>query len=237
MKIQILYDKESIMKSLYTGWGVSFLIDGRILFDTGEDGHRLLNNIKNLDIDIEKIEAAVISHDHWDHAGGLWELLRKKEGLDVYICPNFSAKLKKNIERLKGKIIEADRVTEIADDIFITGEIAGEYKRRFIAEQVMVVKTGKGLTVITGCSHPGIVKILEQVKKDFPGEKIYLVFGGFHQMDKSREEIRLIAEKCKDMEIEKAGPTHCSGYDTEMIFKEIYEDNFVFIKTGQTFEI
>ena len=237
MKIQILYDKESITKGLYTGWGVSFLVNDRILFDTGEDGMRLLANIKNLDINTEKIEAAVISHDHWDHTGGLWELLRKKEELKVYICPNFSAELKKNIERLKGKPVETDRVTEIAGDIFVTGEIAGEYKKRFIAEQAMVIRTGKGLTVITGCSHPGIVKILEQVKKDFPNEKIHLVFGGFHLMDKSREEIRLIAEAFKEMEIKKAGPTHCSGHDAEMIFKEVYEDNFISIKTGLTVEV
>lgn len=237
MKIRILYDKESMIKGLYAGWGVSFLIDDRILFDTGEDGCRLLYNIKKLNISIEKIEAAVISHDHWDHTGGLWEILKKREGLKVYICPNFSVEFKKSIERLKGKSVEVERTTEITDGIFITGEIAGKYKRKFLAEQAMVIKTEKGLTVITGCSHPGIIKMLKQVKRDFPDEKIHLVFGGSHLMDKSREEIKQMAKVFTEMEVEKVGPTHCSGYDTEMIFKEIYKDNFVSIKTGLILEV
>jgi len=56
-------------------------------------------------------------------------------------------------------------------------------------------------------------------------------------MDKSRQEAKFIAEKFKEIGIEKVGPTHCTGYDAQMIFKEIYEDDFIFIKTGQTLEI
>jgi 7,8-dihydropterin-6-yl-methyl-4-(beta-D-ribofuranosyl)aminobenzene 5'-phosphate synthase len=237
MEVQILYDKESINRKLYSGWGVSFLINGSILFDTGEDGRRLLHNMKKMDIDVENIEIVVISHDHWDHTGGLWEVLKIRKGLKVYICPNFSDRLKKNIEKLKSKIIEAEKVTEIDNDIFITGEIAGEYKKCFIAEQALVAATEKGLTIMTGCSHPGIVKIVEQVKKDFPDEKIYLVCGGFHLIDKSRNEIKLIAMELKNTGIEKVGPTHCSGYNAEVIFKEVFDNNFISIKAGQMLEI
>jgi 7,8-dihydropterin-6-yl-methyl-4-(beta-D-ribofuranosyl)aminobenzene 5'-phosphate synthase len=237
MKIQILYDKESIIENLRTGWGVSFLIGDRILFDTGENGRWLLGNIRNLKVDIEKIEAVVISHDHWDHTGGLWELLKNKEGLKVYACPDFSAGFKRKVKKLKGKLIEAEGITKIIKDIFVTGEIAGEFKRRYIAEQALIIKTKKGFTIVTGCSHPGIIKIVKQVKNNFPDKKIYLVFGGFHLMDKSREEIRPTVEKLREMGIEKAGPTHCSGHDAEVIFKEVYKDNFISIKTGLIFEV
>jgi len=237
MEIKILFDKEAIDRSLHAGWGVSFLINQEVLFDTGENGRWLLENMRNLKVDINKIMAVAVSHDHWDHTGGLWELLRNKEGLKVYACPNFSARFKKRVERLKGKLIEAERITKIVEDIFVTGEIAGEYKRRYIAEQALIVRTKKGLTIVTGCSHPGIIKIVKQVKKEFSDMKIYLVFGGFHLIDKDRQEVRSIAEKLKEMGIEKVGPTHCTGYDAQLIFKEIYKDSFVSIKTGQTFEI
>lgn len=237
MEIKILFDRETINKSLYRGWGVSFLIDERILFDTGENGRWLLKNIKNLKVDIDKIIAVIISHDHWDHTGGLWKLLEKREELKVYACPNFSLNFKKKVGRLRGKLIETEKVTEISERIFVTGEIAGEYKGKYMPEQALIVRTEKGLTIITGCSHPGIIKIVEKVKKDFPDMKIHLVFGGFHLINKSDQEVRLIAEKLKEMGIERVGPTHCSGYDAEMIFKEIYKDNFVFIKTGQILEI
>jgi 7,8-dihydropterin-6-yl-methyl-4-(beta-D-ribofuranosyl)aminobenzene 5'-phosphate synthase len=237
MKVEILFDKDAMTRDLRIGWGVSFLIDEVILFDTGESGRWLLENMRNLKVNIDKIMAVVISHDHWDHTGGLRELLKNKEGIKVYTCPNFSLGFKREIERLNGKLIETEKVTEIAGNIFVTGEIAGEYKGRYMPEQAMIVRTEKGLTVITGCSHPGIIKIVEKVKKDFSNIKIYLVFGGFHLIGKSRQEVRFIAEKLKEMGIEKVGPTHCTGYDAQLIFKEIYKDDFIFIKTGQTFEI
>ena len=79
MKIQVLFDKDSEDKKLHIGWGVSFLIDDKILFDTGEKGEWLLENMRFLKVSIDKIEAIVISHDHWDHWGGLWDLLKIKK--------------------------------------------------------------------------------------------------------------------------------------------------------------
>ena len=237
MKVGILFDKDAMTRNLRIGWGVSFLIDEVVLFDTGENGRWLLENMGNLKVNIDKIMTVVISHDHWDHTGGLWELLENREGLKVYACPNFSLSFKRKVERLKGKLIETERVTEIVENIFVTGEITGEYKGEYMPEQALIIRTEKGLTIVTGCSHPGIIKIVGQVKKDFPNMKIYLVFGGFHLIDKGRREVRFIAEKLKEMGIEKVGPTHCTGYDAQLIFREVYKDDFIFIKTGLTFEI
>jgi len=237
MEINVLFDKETTSRNLYKGWGVSFLINKEVLFDTGESGRWLLGNIEKLKVDIEKIKAVVISHDHWDHTGGLWELLKNKEGIKVYACPDFSTGFKRKVKKLKGKLIEAGKITKITDSIFVTGEISGEYKGRYIAEQALIIRTGKGLTIVTGCSHPGIIKIINQVKKDFPSVRIYLVFGGFHLIEKDRKEVRFIAEKLKIMGIEKVGPTHCTGYDAQMIFKQVYKEAFITIKTGMTFEV
>ena len=101
MKIKIIYDKYSLDEKLYTGWGVSFLIDDRILFDTGEDGEKLIHNMEYLGVHYEKIEAIVISHDHWDHTGGLRNILKKNRNVLVYVCPHVTNELKKNILKLK----------------------------------------------------------------------------------------------------------------------------------------
>lgn len=237
MKLKILFDKDTKNKKLHTGWGVSFLVDEKTLFDAGEKGAWLMRNMKILRVDINKIEAVVISHDHWDHQGGLWELLKKKKGLTVYACPNFSAEFKEKVKRLKGRLKEAKKITEISEDIFITGEIAGEYKGEYMPEQALVVKTAKGLIIITGCSHPGIVKIVEKVKRHFSDDKIYLVFGGFHLKDKDKRFIEVVVETFKKMKVRKVGPTHCSGKVAEGIFKETYRNNFISIKTGQILDI
>ena len=54
MKIEVLFDKNAKDKKLHTGWGVSFLVDGKILFDTGESVLYLMDNLKALSVDVDK---------------------------------------------------------------------------------------------------------------------------------------------------------------------------------------
>ena len=237
MKIKILYDKNTINENLYTGWGVSFLIGDRLLFDTGENGQWLIHNMKNLNMDLNQLEVVVISHDHWDHAGGLWKILKRNGNLKVYACPNFGNDFKERVNGLGGELIENKNVAEIEQDIYITGEIPGEYAGHFMPEQSLIVKTKNGITVITGCSHPGIVKILEKVKEKFPQENLYSVFGGFHLKDNSKSDIINVVKKFIEMKVEKAEPTHCSGRETEEIFKKEYGENFITVKVGETINV
>ena len=237
MIVKIIFNNDVINSAFVNGWGFSCLVDDRILFDTGEKAEYLFNNMEKMKINIPAIEAVVISHDHWDHTGGLWELLKKREKIKVYACFGFSKEFKDKVAKLGGKLIEVDRFVNITENIYVTGEIIGRYNTGFIAEQALVVKTKTGINVITGCSHPGIIRIIEKVKEELSQEKIHFVFGGFHLMDKDKREVKLIADKLKDMGIDRVGPTHCSGYDAQMIFKERYGDNFIFIKAGQVLEI
>ena len=237
MKVKILFDKFTPDKKLHIGWGVSFLIDDKILFDTGEKGPWLIENMNNLGVNIAGIEAVVISHDHWDHRGGLWDILKQRNGIKVYICPNFSKEFKEKTKEFKGELIESDKLIEVSKDIFITGEIPGAYHGKYMPEQAGVLKTENGITVITGCAHPGILKIVEKVKVKFPGERIYFVLGGFHLMELDKRGIEIVVERFKEMEIKRVGPTHCSGPEAERLFKKEYGDNFTHIIVGETLEI
>jgi len=237
MRIKVIYDKSGLGENLHVGWGVSFLIDDKVLFDTGEKGEWLLENMRALNVDINKIEAVVISHDHWDHWGGLWDLLQQRKGTPVYICPHFGREFKDKALALGAALTETEKLTQIIQNVFSTGEIPGAYKGKYMAEQALVLKTKNGLTIITGCAHPGILKMVEKAKTKFPDESIYLVLGGFHLMESDKRAIEIVAENFKKMNIIKAGPTHCSGDMAEEIFKRSYGDNFISIKAGQEIEV
>lgn len=236
MKATIIYDNTA-EEGYQSGWGLSCLVDQKILFDTGKAPDPLFYNMDRLNVDVNKIEAVVISHDHWDHAGGLWELLKKRKGLTVYACPGFSADFKKKVKRLGGTLIEAESHLRINQNISVTGEIPGEYKGSSMPEQALMVKTERGITVITGCSHPGIVMMIQKAKAIFPRERIALVLGGFHLMNQNRKNIESIVSAIKDMGVEKIGPTHCTGQEAQRIFKNSYKDHFLFIIAGQTLDI
>jgi 7,8-dihydropterin-6-yl-methyl-4-(beta-D-ribofuranosyl)aminobenzene 5'-phosphate synthase len=236
MRVKVLFDKLSLKENLHTGWGVSFLADDRILFDTGEKGQWLIANMQLMNVNLDKIESVVISHDHWDHTGGLLDILNKKNSLKVYSCPGFSKEFKERVKSKGAELIETSKFAEISKDIFITGEIQGEYKGKYMPEQAMVLKTKKGISIITGCAHPGIFNMVEKVKARFSDDKIYFVLGGFHLKNTDKREIEVVAENFKKSGVMKAGPTHCSGDMAEIIFKRFYQKDFVSIRVGQEIE-
>jgi len=237
MQIKIIAVGSTKWEMFLCRWGISYLIGQDLLFDTFGDPYVFLRNAEKMNIDLSKIKHIAISHDHWDHIAGLWYVINRFKDVNVYICPNFDIKIKERIRSFGVNVVETKGLLRIKDEIYSTGEIEGRYKNINISEQALVVNSENGLIVLTGCAHPGILKIIEEVKAKFPVEHIYLVLGGFHLMDQDKRAIEIVAENFKKMGIIKVGPTHCSGKLAEEIFKKIYQDNFMAIKTGQTLEV
>ncbi|MCX5808140.1 MAG: MBL fold metallo-hydrolase [Proteobacteria bacterium] len=236
MEIKILFDSKRRSRKFLIGWGVPYLIENRILFDTGEDSGCLFNNMDHMGVKINDIETIVISHDHFDHTGGLWDVLQAKPGLDVYICPGFSREFKNKAKSYGCNLIEVDSFTRIADNIHTTGQIEATYGLDYIAEQSLVLDTDKGLTIVTGCAHPGIINIVERVKENAKKD-IHLVMGGFHLLDESVEKIIKINNKFNELGVQYVGPAHCTGEDAIKIFKESYRENLIDIQVGRTIEV
>jgi 7,8-dihydropterin-6-yl-methyl-4-(beta-D-ribofuranosyl)aminobenzene 5'-phosphate synthase len=110
--------------------------------------------------------------------------------------------------------------------VYTTGRLGSA-----IPEQALVIDTDKGLVVITGCAHPGIVDMVRFVKDKF-NKDIYMVFGGFHLMDKSDKQVRAIITEFQALGVQKAGPCHCSGDQCIELFKEAYKEDFIDIGVG-----
>lgn len=234
MYVKVLYDNEA-KKGLLSGRGFSCLVEGKILFDTGEASTSLVENMDRMMVKVADLEGVVISHDRWDHTSGLWEILKRKKGLKVYACPAFSDTFKKCVEELGGKLVIVEKPMEIAENILVTGEMGTEKQKKeedYMPEQALVVKGDKGASVITGCAHPGIVNVLREIKKNLRLKKLYMVFGGFHLEGMAREDIGKTVSDLKTIGVEKTGPTHCSGDKARRVFNGQYHDNFVPIKAG-----
>ena len=211
MKAIIIYDNYTSNPKLIHGWGFSCLLDGHILFDTGEDGEKLLANLDSLNIDINMISKIVISHDHWDHQGGLWAILAKRPGITVYSCPGFTDEFKKKVKELNGNLFELEDLTEISTGVYSTGEIIGTYKDMPISEQVLICKTEEGMSVVTGCAHPGIVSIVDKAVNLFPNQILNTLMGGFHLSKISEKEVEEVYGKLKEYGFKNYGGTHCTG--------------------------
>ncbi|MBN1621510.1 MAG: MBL fold metallo-hydrolase [Endomicrobiales bacterium] len=237
MEIKIIFDKNSLNGGYSTGWGISYLVNNNILFDTGEDWQYLSNNFRIMGVDISNIEKVVISHNHWDHANGLWELLNSRQGLEVFVCSGFGREFRDKVNKLNGKLEEVNKIRKLDENIFVTGEITGEYKSKYMPEQAMVLQTDNGISVLTGCAHPGIVDMLYLVKRHFPNKRMYFVGGGFHLMDKHREEIENVVNGFKELGVQKVGPSHCTGDYAESMFKKHYGNNFINLKVGRVIEV
>jgi len=217
MKIKILYDNRA-REGFVSAWGFSCLIETeeKILFDTGQDGKILLHNANKLNESLEDVTKIVISHEHWDHIGGLPYVLNKAKNAEVFVLRSFSERLKEEISKL-ARVHEVYKKEEISRGIFSTGELGNAIK-----EQSLFIETEKGFLVITGCAHPGIDTILEFVKRY---GKIYWLMGGFHDFNKL-EYLR---------EIPVLSPCHCTMHLEEI--KRMYPEKYKECRCGDKFEI
>ena len=235
MQAKICYDNTALA-GFRSGWGFSCLVDN-ILFDTGEKAESLFANMDKLSIDRSAIEAVVISHTHWDHTGGLWNLLDEQPGLTVYGCPGFSDDFAKKVKQHKGNYIKSEPGQTLAGGIQVTGEVAGTYKGASMPEQALIVPGDSGITVITGCSHPGILSMLRRALAVTRSSRISLVFGGFHMMNDSEKEIRHTIDQFEALPVEKVGATHCTGDQAIAMFKQRYGENFIQLGAGRILEL
>jgi len=237
VKLKVLYNSDARVPGLKTGWGVSFLIDEKLLFDTGEGPEGLLHNIRELGVDILKIERIIISHDHWDHTGGLWELLRLNPKVAVYACRGFSEEFQMKVKDAGARLIFAQPWEAVAPGFILTGEMECVYKGKKLYEQSLIVETSQGLHLITGCPHPGIKRIVEKVQVQFQHQPVVSMLGGFHLINESKNVIEDLAHHFQAQKIQRVGPTHCSGKAAQQIFQKAYPTNLITLYVGEEVQL
>jgi len=234
VKVHVIYDNYVYKEGTQADWGFSILIEGLdkcILFDTGTRPEIFEANFREMGLDASEIDEVFISHEHGDHFGGLGILLSMNPKVKVVVPETFSRDFFR-IPETSGSVTElVSKPVQVCNGLYSTGVLG-----RAIPEQSMVLNTKNGLVVMTGCSHPGIINILEQVKKDF-GKEIYMVFGGFHLMNNSEKQIGEIIDRMKQLGVKKCGATHCTGEQQIEWFRQAFGGDFVKMGTGNVLTI
>jgi 7,8-dihydropterin-6-yl-methyl-4-(beta-D-ribofuranosyl)aminobenzene 5'-phosphate synthase len=227
VSITILYDNYPYQKGLKTDHGFSCLIRGtekNVLFDTGANPEILFQNFAALKIDPLTVDLVVISHTHGDHAGGLLQFLAKKGECQVFLPSSASPVLVKNVESAKGKVVLVKDPLSVCEGVFSTGPIENE--------QALVVDTPQGLVILTGCAHPGIVRVVEKAKSVMPKE-IYLVMGGFHLADRPQADLEQISRRLRELGVKNLGASHCTGDEAIALFKKDFGKNYIPLGVGK----
>lgn len=241
MRVTVLVENETSAPNLRTEHGLALWIEtgGRaLLFDTGASD-AVVANAAALGVDLSSADAIVISHGHYDHAGGLAFAARASPDAAILAGPNATMR---RYSRREDGIHEigfdqqtiravAHRLKTVRDGQRIVPGVAvlaefpdnlplPEDNRRllvrgkdglvedpFTDEIALLVDTGMGPVLITGCSHRGIGNIVQRAGAE--GNRLAAIIGGFHLRRETDERIMELVPT-----LERLGRiygAHCTG--------------------------
>lgn len=252
--LTVIENQGSANRCFLAEFGLSFYIKAygkNILFDCGSSG-KAIKNLHKLNRSIEDIDYTILSHNHFDHAGGYLEFLRNGLSSQLFIGHNFWEEKyahegekytylgcgfsQKLLQKQNIKITECQDILEIMPRVFIFGNFSrtnpmetiparfekmspnGMVKDDFSDEICLSIEVPKGLIVILGCSHPGILNMLDTIKKR-SGKQIYAVFGGAHLKDADEKRVLKTIQALQQFGIQFVGLNHCSGEVAEKHIK------------------
>lgn len=144
---------------------------------------------------------------------------------------------------------------EIAPNMYLTGEIpritayeqgdeglllktSGGFVKDWVwDDQSMVITTEKGLFIILGCAHAGIINILTHAQQKTGENRIHAVIGGTHLWSVSREQKEKSLEALTVMDIDRLGVSHCTGFEMSMRLAQLFGEKFFYCNVGTVIEV
>jgi len=247
-RVTILVENTTKQPKVLAEHGLAYWIDyagHHILFDTGQ-GYVLRHNATALGIPLNSVEAIVLSHGHYDHTGGITEVLSGGEAVDVFTHPAaFRPKFIrrptgapvfigipelacKNLQRLTTYIHDVNGPTTICPGLTATGPIPRSHEfektppRFFLDEsccvadpleddQAVFFTTSRGLVILLGCAHVGVINTISYIEQLMPGQPIHALIGGMHLLEAPQERIQWTVKELEKRRIQMIAPAHCTG--------------------------
>ncbi len=238
----------------------------RILFDTGNNARTFAHNVKALEIDLKRLDFVVISHRHGDHTSGLNYLLTVNPGVKIYVPKEtygvFGSSLPATFYRraeslppdmryfggappeairhgtpwTSAHFIYVDSLTEVAPGILLIPTVSQMTGTLELRELSLAIKTPQGLILTTGCSHPGIEKILEAATA--VDKHIHLIFGGLHLVTTPEQEVERIATALREKwKVDLIAPGHCTGEPAFAALQKAFGERYLYAGLGTSLKL
>jgi 7,8-dihydropterin-6-yl-methyl-4-(beta-D-ribofuranosyl)aminobenzene 5'-phosphate synthase len=107
---------------------------------------------------------------------------------------------------------------------------------QFLDDQSLVLDTTKGLVIIFGCAHSGMINTINHVTEKTGKEKIYALLGGTHLQFLTPEQLEESIEAIKKLGVEHIGVSHCTGMKASMRLAQEFGEGFFYGHVGAVFE-
>lgn len=260
MKISVLIENTSSESGVIAEHGLSLFIETKrhkILFDTGQTTV-FAKNAEKMGIDLREADIAVLSHGHYDHGGGLKHFLELNGNAKVYMSQHAFKPYFNGVDKYIGldqTLQGNERFTLTCDELQIDEELSlysCNHKERIVPtdnfglnmlvegqlqpddfrhEQYLLVQNGKQKVLFSGCSHKGILNIVNWFQPD-------ILVGGFHfvKLDPDHPVDRKRLEEAARELLQYSTryyTCHCTGTMQYQFLKEIMGDRLNYISAGQ----
>ncbi|MBW2032654.1 MAG: MBL fold metallo-hydrolase [Deltaproteobacteria bacterium] len=96
----------------------------------------------------------------------------------------------------------------------------------------LFIKSDKGLIIIAGCAHRGIINTLMHAQKLMGCDDIYSVIGGIHLFGASDERLQRTIEEFRRLNVQKIGVSHCTGPYAGARLSQEFGERFFFNQAG-----
>ncbi len=245
---------------------------GNLLFDTGQ-GLGIRGNALALGKDLASVSAVAISHGHYDHTGGLPQVLAQTGPVPVYGHPEMFAERtwsdgqstrhigmrhrRSYLESMGARFQLVREAVEILPGVHLSGEIhrTTDFERPDanmtlypdggaairpdpISDDLsLVLDSNKGLVVVLGCAHAGMINIFEHVRNHFRRDRIYAVIGGTHLGFSQPDQFDQTLAAIERFDIQKIGVSHCTGLEKAAVLHARLGERFFFGCVGAELEV
>lgn len=116
----------------------------------------------------------------------------------------------------------------------VNGELVGD---KVLDDRGIFITTPKGLVIVLGCAHRGIINTINYAKKLTGVDQVHTVIGGCHLMNSDEERIWLTINALQDMGVQKIGVSHCTGLPAAAMMANAFGEGFFFNNAGTRIEI